>query len=91
MLIDPFGKIVAQASATEEQILTLDIDRAQVIAARRRFLSFAIAAPILTALSPAAANLCTASPLPGAWSSAIVRIEVYRLIGRNCPHSSGFG
>jgi N-carbamoylputrescine amidase len=37
MLIDPFGKIVAQASATEEQILTLDIDRAQVIAARRRF------------------------------------------------------
>ena len=37
MLIDPRGKIVGQASATEEQILTFDIEREQVIDARRKF------------------------------------------------------
>ncbi len=37
MAIDPFGKIISQASPAEEQILTVEIDRAKVIAARTRF------------------------------------------------------
>jgi len=37
MVIDPRGKILAQASGTEEQILSMDIDRECVIQARRRF------------------------------------------------------
>jgi predicted amidohydrolase len=37
MVIDPLGKIMSQASHSEEQILTVEIDRAKVIAARRRF------------------------------------------------------
>jgi N-carbamoylputrescine amidase len=37
MLIDPRGKIVGQASSTEEQLLSFDIDRDRVIDARRRF------------------------------------------------------
>src|SRR4051794_9894972 len=37
MLIDPVGKILAQASGTDEQILQMDIDREHVIQARRRF------------------------------------------------------
>lgn len=37
MIIDPRGKILQQASGTEEQILVLDIERGQVIQARRRF------------------------------------------------------
>jgi predicted amidohydrolase len=37
MLIDPRGKIAGQASGTEEQVLTFDIEREQVIDARRKF------------------------------------------------------
>jgi predicted amidohydrolase len=37
MIIDPRGKIVCQASPVEEQLITVEIDRAQVIDARRRF------------------------------------------------------
>ncbi|SPE28583.1 conserved hypothetical protein [Candidatus Sulfopaludibacter sp. SbA6] len=37
MVIDPGGKILAQASGAEEQILGMDLDREQVIQARRRF------------------------------------------------------
>jgi N-carbamoylputrescine amidase len=37
MVIDPFGKIVSQASPAEEQILTVEIDRAKVIEARTKF------------------------------------------------------
>ena len=37
MVIDPLGKIISQASPTEEQLLTVEIDRAQMIDARRRF------------------------------------------------------
>lgn len=37
MLIDPRGKIVQQASGTDEQVLSLEIDREEVIQARRRF------------------------------------------------------
>lgn len=37
MLINPRGKIDAQASGTDEQIMTLEIDREQVIDARRKF------------------------------------------------------
>jgi len=29
MIIDPFGKIMSQASPSEEQLLTVEIDRAQ--------------------------------------------------------------
>ncbi len=38
MIISPLGKLVVQASGTEEQIITAEIDREAVIAARRRFL-----------------------------------------------------
>ena len=37
MVIDPYGKIMSQASPLEEQLLTVEIDRAKVIEARRRF------------------------------------------------------
>jgi len=37
MVIDPRGKIMRQASPTEEQLLTVEIDRAEVIDARKRF------------------------------------------------------
>ncbi len=37
MLIDPRGKIVGQASGAEEQVLTLEIDRQQIVDARTRF------------------------------------------------------
>jgi N-carbamoylputrescine amidase len=37
MVIDPAGKILAQASGEEEQILVMDVDRETVIQARRRF------------------------------------------------------
>jgi predicted amidohydrolase len=37
MLIDPLGKICVQASGTEEQLITWECDREQVIQARRRF------------------------------------------------------
>jgi predicted amidohydrolase len=38
LIIDPLGKILAQASGTEEQLLTAEIDRQAVIQARQRFL-----------------------------------------------------
>ncbi|HTX53245.1 MAG TPA: carbon-nitrogen hydrolase family protein [Candidatus Baltobacteraceae bacterium] len=38
MIISPLGKLVVQASGTEEQIITAEIDREAVIQARRRFL-----------------------------------------------------
>jgi len=38
MIIDPLGKILVQASGTEEQLITADIDREAVIRARQRFL-----------------------------------------------------
>ena len=37
MVIDPGGRILGQASGAEEQILSMDLDREQVIQARRRF------------------------------------------------------
>jgi len=37
MVIDPLGKILVQASASEEQIITADIEREAVIRARQRF------------------------------------------------------
>ncbi len=37
LIIDPLGKILVQASGTEEQLITWDLDRGQVVAARRRF------------------------------------------------------
>ena len=37
LVIDPRGTILSKASPAEEQILTVEIDRAQVIDARRRF------------------------------------------------------
>jgi N-carbamoylputrescine amidase len=37
MVIDPLGKIMNQASPTDEQILTVEIDRDQMIDARKRF------------------------------------------------------
>ncbi len=37
MVIDPRGKIIRQASPVEEQLLTVEIDRAEVIDARKRF------------------------------------------------------
>jgi predicted amidohydrolase len=37
LLISPRGKILAEASGTEEQILSAEIDRDQVVDARRRF------------------------------------------------------
>ena len=37
MVIDPRGKIMRQASSGEEQLLTVEIDRAEVIDARKRF------------------------------------------------------
>lgn len=37
MIIDPLGKIVVQASATEEQIIAAEFEREPVIQARRRF------------------------------------------------------
>src|SRR5713101_4014282 len=37
MVIDPHGKIMSQASPVEEQLLTVEIDRADVIDARRKF------------------------------------------------------
>src|ERR1022692_3827812 len=37
MVIDPRGKIMSQACPVEEQLLTVEIDRAQVIDARKRF------------------------------------------------------
>src|SRR5262245_32185484 len=37
MVIDPRGKIMSQASPVEEQLLTVEIDRAEVIDARRKF------------------------------------------------------
>jgi N-carbamoylputrescine amidase len=37
LIIDPLGKIVVQASAAEEQLITWDCEREQVIQARRRF------------------------------------------------------
>ncbi|HLK59767.1 MAG TPA: carbon-nitrogen hydrolase family protein [Chthonomonadaceae bacterium] len=37
MLISPYGKILHQASGTEEQVIVAEIDREQVIDARRRF------------------------------------------------------
>jgi N-carbamoylputrescine amidase len=40
LIIDPLGKILAQASGTEEQLLTAEIDREAVVQARQRlFLS----------------------------------------------------
>ena len=38
MIIDPLGKILVQASGTEEQLITAEIDREAVIRARQRFL-----------------------------------------------------
>jgi N-carbamoylputrescine amidase len=38
MIIDPLGKILIQASGTEEQVFSADIDREAVIRARQRFL-----------------------------------------------------
>ncbi len=38
MIINPLGKLMVQASGTEEQIITADIDREAVVQARRRFL-----------------------------------------------------
>jgi N-carbamoylputrescine amidase len=37
LLVDPLGKILVQASMTEEQIISWDCDREQMIQARRRF------------------------------------------------------
>jgi N-carbamoylputrescine amidase len=37
MIIDPRGKIAHQASGTEEEVFTIDIDRNAVLDARRRF------------------------------------------------------
>ena len=37
MVIDPLGKIINQASPVEEVLLTVEIDRAAVIDARKRF------------------------------------------------------
>jgi predicted amidohydrolase len=37
MVIDPRGKIMSQASPVEEQLITVEIDRAEVIDARKRF------------------------------------------------------
>jgi predicted amidohydrolase len=37
MIIDPLGKIVARASATEEDIITIEIERETVTRARQRF------------------------------------------------------
>ena len=37
MVIDPLGKIISQASPTEEQLLTVEIDRAQMVDARKKF------------------------------------------------------
>ena len=37
MLIDPGGKILAQASGTEERVLSMDLDRQVVIDTRRLF------------------------------------------------------
>jgi len=38
MIIDPLGKILTQASGTEEEVFSADIDREAVIRARQRFL-----------------------------------------------------
>ena len=38
MIIDPLGKILVQASGSDEQIISADVDRDAVIQARRRFL-----------------------------------------------------
>ncbi len=38
MIIDPLGKILVQASGTDEHVITAEIDREAVIQARRRFL-----------------------------------------------------
>jgi N-carbamoylputrescine amidase len=38
MIIDPLGTILVQASGSDEQIISADIDREAVIQARRRFL-----------------------------------------------------
>jgi predicted amidohydrolase len=38
MIIDPLGKILVQASGTEEQLITAEIDREAVLRARQRFL-----------------------------------------------------
>jgi len=40
MMITPRGKVALQASGTEEAVLTLDISREDVIAARRSFAIF---------------------------------------------------
>jgi N-carbamoylputrescine amidase len=37
MIIDPLGKIIRQASSVDEELLTIEIDRTQVIEARRKF------------------------------------------------------
>lgn len=37
IVIDPSGKILSQASGVDEQVLFQDLDRQQVVAARRRF------------------------------------------------------
>jgi N-carbamoylputrescine amidase len=38
MIIDPLGKILIQASGTEEQVFSAEIEREAVIRARQRFL-----------------------------------------------------
>ena len=40
MIIDPLGKILVQASGTDEQLISADIDREAVIRARRTFFLF---------------------------------------------------
>ncbi len=37
MIIDPVGKILTQASATDEQVITAEFEREAVIQARQRF------------------------------------------------------
>jgi len=55
MIIDPRGKILVQASGTDEQIVTMDIDRNCVIEARRRF-------PLFRDRRPDAYGAVTAPP-----------------------------
>jgi len=55
MVIDPRGKILAQASGTEEQVLFMDVDRESVIQARRRF-------PLFRDRRPDAYGAITATP-----------------------------
>jgi N-carbamoylputrescine amidase len=55
MVIDPRGKILAQASGTEEQVLAMEIDRERVVEARRRF-------PLFRDRRPDAYGAITAAP-----------------------------